>query len=108
MELLDRELSVERIRDYLLEIARRSQPLPGHRQVPFNFVEKILCYGLFYLCDPHKYGGANIQSVPESVKQLATFFQRTPGSITNKMLNLEGARPHSAKEEPETLRNLCR
>ena len=101
MELLDRELSVQRIRDHLIDIVRRSQPLPGHRQVPFNPIEKVLCYGLFYQCDPHRYGGANIQSVPESVKQLATFFLRTSGSITNKMLNLEGARPHSAREEPE-------
>lgn len=101
MELLERELSVQRIRDHLIEIARRSQPLPRQRQVPFNPIEKVLCYGLFYVCDPHKYGGANIQSVPESVKHLATFFRRTPGSITSKMLNLEGARPHSAHEEPE-------
>ncbi|HEY0756252.1 MAG TPA: HNH endonuclease [Ktedonobacteraceae bacterium] len=101
MELLDRELSVQRIRDHLLEIIRRSFPLPGQRQVTFNPVEKVLCYGLFYLCDPHRYGGANIQAVPKSVKQLAAFFQRTPGSITNKMLNLEGARSHSAREEPE-------
>lgn len=101
MELLDRELSVQRIREQLLEITHRSLPLPGQRQVPFNAVEKVLCSGLFYLCDPHKYGGANIQTVPESVKQLATFFQRTPGSITSKMLNLDGSRPHSAREEPE-------
>lgn len=101
MELLERELTVQRIRDHLIEITRRPQPLPGQRQVPFNLVEKVLCYGLFYLCDPHKYGGSNIQTVPESVKQLATFFRRTPGSITNKMLNLEGARLHSAREEPE-------
>lgn len=101
MELLDRELSVQRIRDHLMEITHRLQPLPGHRQAPFSPIEKVLCYGLFYLCDPHKYGGANIQTVPESVKQLAAFFCRTPGSITNKMLNLDGSRPHSAREEPE-------
>ncbi|HEU5380368.1 MAG TPA: hypothetical protein VFV38_33510, partial [Ktedonobacteraceae bacterium] len=101
MELLDHELSVQRIRDHLSEIVHRSLPSPGQRQVPFNPVEKLLCYGLFYLCDPHKYGGANIHTVPESVKQLATFFRRTPGSIINKMLNLEGARSHSAREEPQ-------
>lgn len=101
MEFLDHELSNQRIRDHLVEITRRLQVPPGQRQVPFNPVEKVLCYGLFYLCNPHKYGGANIQSVPDSVKHLATFFRRTSGSITNKMLNLEGARPHSAREEPE-------
>jgi putative restriction endonuclease len=101
MEFLDRELSPQRIRDHLIEIMHRLPPMSGQRQMPFNPVEKILCYGLFYLCDPHKYGGANIHTIPESVKQLAAFFRRTPGSITNKMLNLEGARSHSAREEPE-------
>ncbi len=101
MELLDREFSIQRIRAYLSEITQRSLPEPGQRQVPFNAVEKVLCCGLFYLCNPHKYGGANIQTVPESVKQLATFFRRTPGSITSKMLNLDGSRTHSAREEPE-------
>lgn len=101
MEFLERELTDQRIYDHLIEIMHRLPPLPGQRQVPFNPVEKVLCYGLFYLCDPRKYGGANIHTVPESVKQLAAFFRRTPGSITNKMLNLEGARSHSAREEPE-------
>lgn len=89
MELLDHELSAKRIRDHLIEIAHRAPPLPRQRQVPFNAVEKVLCYGLFSVCDPHRYGRANIQTVPESVKQLADFFRRTPGSITNKMLNRE-------------------
>lgn len=101
MELLERELTFQRIRDQLIEIHGRPQPPSGQRQVPFNLVEKVFCYGLFYLCDPHKYGGANIQTVPESVKQLAAFFRRTSGSIMNKMLNLEGARPHSARKDPE-------
>src|SRR5581483_5366319 len=101
VEFLERELTDQRIYDHLIEIMHRLPPLPGQRQVPFNPVEKVLCYGLFYLCDPHKYGGANIHTVPESVKQLAAFFRRTPGSITNKMLNLEGVRSHSAREEPE-------
>jgi len=31
---------------------------------------------------------------------LATLFRRTPGSITSKMLNLDGSHQHSAREEP--------
>lgn len=100
MEFLERECSVQRIRDHLIAMMHRAPPQPGQRQVPFNLVEKVLCYGLFFLCNPHTYGGANIHRVPESVKQLAVFFRRTPGSIINKMLNLEGARAHSAREEP--------
>ncbi len=38
----------------------RDPPAPGKRQVPFNAVETLLCYGLFSLVDPHRYGGANI------------------------------------------------
>lgn len=95
------DLSTEQILQQLTEISHRQLPQPGHRQVPFNMVETLLCYGLFYILDPHRYGGANIDKVPLEVKTLAAFFRRTPGSITNKMLNLDGSRLHSAREEPE-------
>ena len=94
------ELSSEQILNHLTEISGRQFPQPGHRQGPFSIVETLLCYGLFYILDPHKYGGANIERVPPVVKTLATFFRRTPGSITNKMLNLDGSRQHGAREEP--------
>src|SRR6266702_1926745 len=97
---LSKELSSRQILSHLTEISQRQFPLAGHRQVPFNTVETLLCCGLFYLLDPHKYGGANIEKVPPIVKILANFFRRTPGSITNKMLNLDGSRQHSAREEP--------
>jgi putative restriction endonuclease len=101
LELLDHELSAQRIQEQLIEITHRMPVLPGKRQVPFTAVEKVCCYGLFFLCNPHRYGGANMHTVPESVKQLATFFRRSPDSLINKMLNLEGSRLHSAREEPE-------
>jgi putative restriction endonuclease len=94
------ELSLQESRRQLLDIAARHVPEPGRRQVPFNEVETLLCYGLFYLLDPHRYGGGNIDKVPPIVNTLAAFFRRTPGSITNKMLNLDGSRTHSAREEP--------
>jgi len=94
------ELSPRQIHNHLTEISQRRFPQTGHRQVSFNIVETLLCYGLFYLLDPHKYGGANIEKVPPVVRTLANFFRRTPGSITNKMLNLDGSRQHSAREEP--------
>src|SRR5260370_22021351 len=96
------ELSSEQIRTYLTEISHRQFPQSGHRQAPFNMVETILCYGLFYILDPHQYGGANIDKVPPAVKTLATFFHSTPDSSTNKMLNLHGSRRHTAREEPLT------
>jgi len=94
------ELSSQQIRIQLMDILERDFPLLSKRQVPFNAVETLLCYGLFSLVDPHHYGGANIDQVPEIVGRLATFFRRTPGSITSKMLNLDGSRRHSAREEP--------
>ena len=94
------DLSPQQIHAQLMDILQRDVPLPGKRQVPFNAVETLLCYGLFSLIDPHHYGGANIDQLPASVNKLATFFRRTPGSITSKMLNLDGSRPHSARKEP--------
>jgi putative restriction endonuclease len=94
------DLSREAIQRQLVEISSRQPAVSGQRQGPFNAVETLLCYGLFTLCDPHKYGGSNIHTVPPAVTALATFFRRTPGSITSKMLNLDGSRAHSAREEP--------
>lgn len=94
------ELSLQEIRQQLTQIADRQFPEPGLRQVSFNKVETLLCYGLFYQLNPHRYGGGNIDKVPPIVNTLAAFFRRTPGSITNKMLNLDGSRKHCAREEP--------
>ena len=94
------ELSHREILEQLTEISARQLPDPGRRQVPFTLVETLLCYGLFAILDPHRYGGANIDKVPPLVHTLAVFFRRTPGSITNKMLNLDGSRVHSARHEP--------
>lgn len=94
------DLSSQQIRAQLIEILARELSVLGKRQVPYNAVETLLCYGLFSLVDPHHYGGANIDQVPTIVGTLAIFFHRTPGSITSKMLNLDGSRLHSAREEP--------
>ncbi len=94
------ECSHQEILNHLIEISSRQLPEPGHRQVAFNIVETLLCNGLFYILDPHRYGGSNVSKVPSSVKALAAFFRRTPGSITNKMLNLDGSRLHGARDEP--------
>jgi len=101
------ELSARQKADCLLEISQRQFPSPGRRQVPFNIVETLVCYGLFYVLDLHQYGGANIARVPPLVQTLAAFFRRTPGSITSKMLNLDGSRQHSAREEPLLFASLA-
>jgi alkylation response protein AidB-like acyl-CoA dehydrogenase len=53
------DLTQEQVRQQLADILAREATAPGHRQVPFNAVETLLCYGLFYLLDPHRYGGGN-------------------------------------------------
>jgi putative restriction endonuclease len=101
------ELSSQQISNNLIEIAQRQFPPPGRRQVPFNVVETLLCYGLFYIIDPHHFGGANIATVPPVVKTLAAFFRRTSSSLLSKMLNLDGSRKHSAREEPLLFASLA-
>lgn len=76
----------------------RRTPMP--RQEAFLPIEAILCFGLFFLLDPHRYGGANIHQVPAEAHAIARLLCRTPGSLTSKMLNLEGARPNAGRLEP--------
>lgn len=77
----------------------RRQPRP--RQEAFLPVELVLTYGLFFVLDPHAYGGRNIDRVPSAAKAIAKLVKRTPGSITSKMLNLDGSRANCARVEPE-------
>jgi len=62
--------------------------------------------GLFRIMKPNAYGGANIHTVPEPVKVLASTFRRTPGSIVSKLLNLRGARANGAASEPKLFQEL--
>ncbi len=101
------DLSPQDIVQQLTAITARRMPEAGRRQVPFNAVETLLCYGLFYVLDPHRYGGGNIDKVPSIVNTLATLFRRSPGSLTSKMLNLDGSRTHSAREEPLLFASLA-
>lgn len=88
------------------------------KQEDFLPVEVLLCYGLFRILNPHRYGGANIDQVPSVVNALAHAFVRSPGSIISKMLNLDGSRSHGAKlevllfctlaEEPDRYADLYR
>ena len=88
-------------------IATRPLPPPGKRQEPFLPVETLLCHGLFSVVRPNRYGGKNIHTVPDVVKTLAATFGRTPGSITNKMLNLDGSRKNGARLEVELYARLA-
>lgn len=93
------DLSPKDIQTQLIDITSRQFPGPGSRQVKYNAIETLLCYGLFDLVDPHKFGGGNADKLPTEVKELAIFFRRPPNSIPNKMLNLDGSRTNGSRGE---------
>ena len=90
------DLTVEQARSQWSQILRR-QPRP--RQEPFTPVEAILCYGLFFVMDPHRYGGGSMHRAPEILHDLAGLFVRPPGSVNNKMMNLDGSRKNAGAHE---------
>jgi len=90
------DLTEEQARTQWGQILQR-QPRP--RQQPFTPVEAVLCYALFFVVDPHKYGGASMHLAPQIVHTLSDLFVRTPGSITSKMLNLDGSRKNAGANE---------
>ena len=90
------DLTAEQARSQWGQILRRQ---PRKRQEAFTPVEAILCYGLFFVVDPHRYGGGSMHRAPQIVHDLARLFVRPPGSITNKMMNLDGSRANAGKYE---------
>ena len=62
-------------------------------------METILCYALFFVVDPHRYGGGSTDRAPEIVHGLARLFVRPPASITFKMLNLDGSMKNAGAHE---------
>ena len=84
--------------------ARAWQP----RQERYLPVELLLCFGLFRLFNPHGFGGANLHRLPAEAQALARALKRPVGSLTNKMLNLEGFRANGARVETELFLDLGR
>src|SRR3954470_13873475 len=76
------------------------------RQEAFLPVELLLCFGLFRVINPHSFGGANLHRLPGEVSALAEILKRPVGSLTNKMLNLEGFRANGARSETELFLRL--
>lgn len=79
---------------------------PKRRQETYLPVEILLCQSMFYEVNPRRYGGANIHTAPAIVHQLARLTMRTPGSITNKMLNLDGSRANAGQLEWRVFKTL--
>jgi putative restriction endonuclease len=93
--------------DALEQWRRVAKRVPRPRQEPFLPIEVLLSYALFFILNPHRFGGGNIHLLPEPVKRLAQTLHRTPGSLTSKMLNLDGSRENSARLEPELFVRLA-
>ena len=58
-----------------------------------------MCYGLFFVMDPHRYGGGSMHRAPKILHDLAKLFVRPPGSVNNKMMNLDGSRKNAGAHE---------
>lgn len=101
-------LSDSDISSQLASLLGRKLPEGGKRQAPFNEVETLVCYGLFFILDPHKFGGSNKDKLPQAVIKLATFFKRSPISVIFKMLNLDGSFANGAKAETHLAARLAR
>jgi putative restriction endonuclease len=82
-----------------LRIGRRAVPEAKKRQEDYLPVEVLLCFGLFRIISPHRFGGQNIDRVPPPVKALARTLRRSAGSLTSKMLNLDNSRKNSGRFE---------
>ena len=90
------DLTAEQARSQWGRILRR---VPKSRQEPFTPVEAVLCYALFFVVDPHRYGGGRIDQAPPIVHGLARLFVRSPASITIKMKNLDGSIKNAGRHE---------
>ncbi len=90
------DITDEQARSQWGQILRRE---PKSRQDHFTPVEAILCYALFRVVDPHRFGGATMHRAPLIVHQLASLFVRPPGSVTSKMMNLDGSRRNAGAHE---------
>ncbi len=88
----------EAIRQWLVISQRVSTP--GKRQEPFRPIETVLCFGLFRVVDPNRYGGGNKHLIPDEAQRLARTLRRPATSLLYKMQNLLAHLPHGAKQEP--------
>ncbi|MBX6391209.1 MAG: HNH endonuclease [Frankia sp.] len=95
------ELTPEQAKEQWTQILARPPRNSGspRRQTDFTPVETLLCLMASLVVNSHRYGGKNAHTAPTPVPELAQLFARTPGSILNKMLNLDGSRANGARNE---------
>lgn len=95
------DLTLPSARRQWRDICGRRWPANGKRQVVYCPVETLLCYGLFFVLQPNRYGGANIETAPDVLHQLARIFKRSANSLLQKMFNLDGTRANGGEGDLE-------
>lgn len=73
-------------------VLARKPPQAGSRQSRFLPVEDALCFALFRILEPARYGSNNIARAPGELHALAALLRRPPSSLLDKMRNLQGVR----------------
>lgn len=80
-------------------LLRRRPAVKGQRQEAFLPVEAILCAAASLVVNHRQYGGSTAAIAVSPVPELAALFHRTNASILAKMANVDGSRPHGAKQD---------
>lgn len=81
------------------DIADRSMPPKGKRQVDFLPLESALCGAASLVVNHRRFGSTTAHTAGSPVPELAALFKRSNSSILAKMANIDGSRPHMAKQD---------
>lgn len=90
-------LTVSQAREQFGVLLGRTPAATGRKQGSFLPVETLLCLAASFRVTPNRYGGTNIEQVPEPVPALARLFLRSRASVLEKMRNLDNSRPNGAQ-----------
>ena len=91
------DITVDAARTQWRELLARQLPPAGKRQVSFIPIETLLSLAASFVVNRRQFGGKNMHLVPAPIPQLSELFKRSPGSILEKVGNLDGTRPNGAR-----------
>lgn len=91
-----------------MEILSRPAPQKGQRQGLFLAVEQVLAYAAMFVVDPASQGGSDWTRYHPLLQVIGKAVRRSPGSLSNKGLNLRGTRANSQQHEQEIYAALGR
>ena len=91
-----------------VEIVKRPAPQKGNRQGVFLPVEQVLAYAAMFVVDPASQGGGDWTRYHPLLQLIGKAVRRSPGSVSNKGLNLRGTRARGQRHEQEIYAALGR